>query len=294
MTQPVSGEDPGSESPAAGPMGAYGLRIEGLDGAVRLLHPSGADWKRVRIVRERGEPTTGRPLVSIGADRAELLLGSTRTIAVERLDGSVRLTAARDVSDEVVVHPYLAFPAAVFSRWNGREVFHAGVFGVGDKAWALMTPKGMGKSSTLGWLALHGYPVFSDDLLVLDGTTVHAGPRSIDLRQEAADRLGAGTRLEGIEGRERFRMELGPTPAEVTLGGVVFLEWGPDIELTRLPAAERLRRLFLNEGLSMGPVDPGAYVELAGLPAWELKRPPVWDSLRDATTMVLDAIADRG
>ena len=102
--------------------------------------------------------------------------------------------------------------AALAARWLRRESFHAGAVVVEGGAWAILGDKEAGKSSTLAHLALNGYTVLSDDVLVLERGSVFAGPRCIDLRAEPARRLGAREPLAVVGMRERFRIELGPAP----------------------------------------------------------------------------------
>ena len=99
------------------------------------------------------------------------------------------------VRPDELVHPYLAPAAAVIGRWLGRESVHAGAIAVDGRALGVVGARGAGKSSTLAWWALDGGEVLCDDLLVLDGRATFVGPRSIDLREDAADAArGRGAR----------------------------------------------------------------------------------------------------
>ena len=133
------------------------------------------------------------------------------------------------MSDQALVHPYLAPAAAVIARWLGREPFHAGAFALDGGAWGVLGEREAGKSSLLAWLSLQGRSVVCDDMLVVAGDTVFAGPRSVDLRRETAVRLGAGEELGMIGARERWRVGLPPIEPEVPLAGWVFLEWGDEV-----------------------------------------------------------------
>jgi hypothetical protein len=137
-----------------------------------------------------------------------------------------------------LVHPHLAPGAAVLARWLGRETLHAGAVLAGGGAWAMLGDRESGKSSTLDWLAAHGHPVLADDLLVLDGSDVLAGPRCIDLRADAAQRLGAGEPLGVVGTRERWRLRLGPLASSAPLRGWGILDWGDDVavEPVRAPS----------------------------------------------------------
>ena len=116
--------------------------------------------------------------------------------------------------------------------------------------------------------------IMSDDLLVLDGLDALAGPRCIDLRQETAAALEVGVPIGVVGSRERWRVHPGAVAPAVPLLGWIFLAWADTVAMVPLPPAERLARLFGHEALQMGPAQPAAYLDLAGLPAWELRRPP--------------------
>ena len=103
------------------------------------------------------------------------------------------------------MHPYLAPVALVMARWLGREGFHGGGIVAGGGVWGVLGDKTAGKSTTLAWLAREGVGVVSDDVLVIDGGTALAGPRSVDLREEAAERLGVGEPMGRVGQRERWR-----------------------------------------------------------------------------------------
>ena len=270
--------------------GAYGLRIEGLASAGFLQPCAPGEWPAVRLVRRTAENPPAPTVWRMDDDRAELTFGHGEGMVIDRATSSVAFTTRAPLSDDAVAHPYLVLPAAVFGRWAGREAFHAGSFVAGGRAWGVFGHKGYGKSSTLGWLAGAGYDVLTDDLVLLDGDTVLPGPRCVDLRAEASARLGVGAPLGVVGSRERFRLSL--PPAQPTpLAGLIFLAWGASVEVERLPAAEALSRLFQYEALEVGPVQTLAYLDLASLPAWELRRPRTWDSFAAATAALLEAVA---
>ena len=181
-------------------------------------------------------------------------------------------------TDAELVHPYLAAVAGIAGRWLGHEGFHAGGFVLGSQSWAVLGERGAGKSTTLACLARQGHAVVADDLLVLREGIALSGPRSIDLRRVAAERLDAGEALGVTGARERWRLAIGPVAAELPLAGWVFLEWGP-LELGRLTAPELLTRLvdaLIVPGL---PTRPDSLLELAALPAFVLVRPRGWEAV---------------
>jgi hypothetical protein len=166
------------------------------------------------------------------------------------------------------------------------ELFHASAFVADGGVWALLGDKGSGKSTTAAALAVHGCPIVCDDTLVISGTTAFAGPRCVDLRAEAARRLGIGRLLPGNGGRERWRVPLPAVEAGQVMRGWFFLSWGPATELRRLSAAESLRRLSAHRTWRSAAVDPHRLLDFAALPAWELRRPHHWSSMPEAVTLL--------
>jgi hypothetical protein len=133
--------------------------------------------------------------------------------------------------------------------------------------------------------------VFSDDVLVIDGATALAGPRSIDLRAEAARRLDAGEPIGHVGARSRWRLPLGMVEPELPLNGWITLEWGDEIAIRELRGAERLAALLPHRGVRLAPTEPGALLRLSTLPHLRLIRPRRWESLPDVTERLVDAIA---
>jgi hypothetical protein len=70
----------------------------------------------------------------------------------------------------------------------------------------------------------------------------------------------------------------------------VFLAWGDRLEAERVPPRETLRRLFGSLGVRLQPA-PDAFLELASLPAWEVRRPPGLEGLDEAAECVLATVA---
>jgi hypothetical protein len=271
------------------PRGAYGFRLDGVDGARRLLVSAPPEWPsltlRVRLGFDEG-----------GADRVDPDHASLRVhdgrVEIDRKRGEARFTVRRRPSPDALVHPHLAPVAAIAGRWIGRESFHAGAVVLGDGAWAVLGEKGSGKSSLLAWLALEGYRVLSDDLLIIDDRQqVLAGPRSIDLRTSAATRLGIGEPLGVIGTRERFRMAVGPVQSEVPLRGFIRLAWGDVPTVTPVPPAWRPAALAAQRTVRLAPRDPALLVELSALPMVELRRPREWGRAADAADQLLCALA---
>ncbi len=270
-----------------GDFGAYGLRIRGVAEAAPLLVSAPSDWPLYSVESRLGTASGGEFATD---EQARLLLRNGGEISIDRSAAEVVFTVPEPVSDQALVHPYLAPAAAVIARWLGREPFHAGAFALAGGAWGVLGEREAGKSSLLAWLSLQGRDVVCDDMLVVSGETVFAGPRSVDLRRETAERLGAGEELGVIGARERWRVVLPPVEPEVPLAGWVFLEWGEDVSVTPVEPGERLARLIHHRGVRLPPASHEALLGLAALPAWEVRRPPDWASLADSGERLLDVL----
>ena len=283
---PASAADPRDDS--GGSFGAYGLRLLGV-AASHLLVPAPAEWPTFELVRRVRRRPARAPLIS--DDRAVVVLGANSDIVIDRKQERAVFTTARQLSDDELVHPYLASVPAVVSPWLGRESFHAGAFVHDGGVWGLIGKRQAGKSTMLAWLAVNGHDVFADDVLVLAGATAFAGPRSVDLRTESAQRLGAGEPLGVIGSRERWRLTLGPVEPELPLRGWICLDWGESVEAVRMSGAQRLQRLASERALLVAPADPAVLVGLAALPCWELGRPRGWSSVSETGTRLLELVA---
>jgi hypothetical protein len=274
------------------PLGAYGLRVFGVT-ASHLLLDADPDWPSLELSNEVGEATDVAE--EVGRTHASLRLRSGGRITVRRADSDAkaRFVTPEPLSDEELVHPYLAPVAGVMAHWLGRESFHAGGFTLDGNVWGVIGDRFAGKSSTLALLSLRGHAIVADDLLVVDPETggVFGGPRSVDLRSEAAERLGAGENIGRAGARERWRLVLDPLPSALRLRGWIFLEWGDETEVTSVGGAERLGLLAAQRGLRVSPRDPGVFLELASLPCWKLRRPQDWSSLEPAVERLLATIA---
>ena len=257
--------------------GAYGIRLQGLEGAAELLVP--VDGRAPAYLVESFVRSPPPSPEHVDDDNAELRLRSGGRVLIDRRGASVRFEVPHALRPDELVHPYLAPAAGVIGRWLGRESVHAGALAVDGRALGLVGTREAGKSSTLAWLALAGTEVLCDDLLVLDGRTTFVGPRSIDLREDAAAQLGAGEAIGVTGARERWRLRLAPIGNHHDLVGFAFLTWGDEVSVRRLGVPERLERLVPQRGLRLGPARHDAVLELATLPAWEISRPRSWAAL---------------
>lgn len=268
------------------PVGAYGLTFTGVDGRALVPTPRDSVWPLVQVttsVRADSTPAGRR----IGPDSAELPLVDESWIFLDRESGRATVAGGSATPDELL-HPLLATAAVVFAWWHGRSAFHGGAFASAGRAWALLGDRGAGKSSTLAALAAAGVGVVTDDLLVVDGSNVFAGPRVLDLRPDMASELNASALT--VRAGARHRLELSQVPAELPLAGWVFLNWGRQTTLRRVAPGEWLERATAN--LNTVTERAPSLLGLAGLEAWELSRPRDLASLQPAVEK-LRALVER-
>ena len=270
--------------------GAYGLGVVGAIGAAAPLVAAAPGWPQLEIERQIGTASSHRSL--IGADRAEIALMAGDQLMIDRLPLRATFTTARPLSDEALVHPYLAPAAAVAGHWLGREAFHGGALVLEGGAWAVLGDKESGKSSLLAILAQQGLGIVADDALIVERELVFAGPRSIDLREEPARELDAGETIGIVGDRERWRLQLDPVEAANPVRGWVFLAWAESTDVTAVSAGRRLQRLLRYRMIKgLPPPDPAGMLELATLPAFQLSRPRSWSQLETAGSLLLAALA---
>lgn len=269
--------------------GAYGFELVGTNDAAAQLVEAAPDWPLLEIERRIGSAVPSRSFV--GADRAEIALAAGDRLAVQRNPLRATFTTAQPLSDEALVHPYLAPAAAIAGYWLGREAFHAGAFVLDGGIWAVMGNKEAGKSSLLAGLTRLGHGVFADDALILEGHIAFAGPRSIDLRKEPADELDAGDAIGTVGDRERWRLRLGQVPSTSRVSGWVFLSWGDSVELAPVPPGDRLHQLLGHRMIKgLPPPKPALMLALAALPAFRLSRPRNWSQLETAGSLLIDTL----
>ena len=272
------------------PLGAYGFRLSGVDAAARLLTRAELEWPEltlVAVIDDTEPPQHDR----VSARSAELVLRSGGWVGLDRATSHATYHLHHRPRAGDLLHPFLAPVAALAARWLGRESFHAGSVLIDGGAWAVLGDKEAGKSSTLAYLALGGHTVLSDDVVVLEGGSVFAGPRCIDLRAESAKRLGAGEPLGVVGMRERFRLELGPAPSAVPLRGFVTLDWGDELAIEPVRGSERLLALVPHRALLLETNAPADLLDFSSLPFLQFRRPRRWDSLKETTQRLVDALA---
>jgi hypothetical protein len=271
-------------------VGVYGLRVLGLDEARALLLPAPPDWPTLTVSSCVGVSPPGLEMVA--PDRAVLRLQTVGRIEIDWRVRHAAFTAPRELTHAELVHPYLAPVADLAAHWLGRESLHAGAVVVDGGAWAVLGDRGAGKSSLLASLALAGHGIVCDDALVLDEHgQAFAGPRSIDLRADAARQLGVGESLGVMGLRERHRLTVGPVSAVMPLRGFVVLAWDGQRAVQRVGPDRRLRELAAHRAVRIAPPDPARLIELSSLPMIELRRPRDWKRCAEAGDRLVDALA---
>ena len=273
-------------------LGAYGLRLGGLEGVASLLVPAEPEWPLLTIEHDTSDAVLD--VESLTPTRAELRLRTGGFLVVDGPSATARFETPSPLTDDALVHPYLAPAAAVMAEWHGRSCAHAGAFVHAGRVWAVLGEREAGKSSTLAWLASNGHAVVTDDVLVLDGDTAFAGPRAIDLRQEAAEELGVGRNLGRLGNRDRFRMELRPIESVLPFGGWVALEWADRPAVDPMPASQLLETILRQRVLRVAPAEPTAWLDLAGRRGWRFSRPRDWAALPAAIDLLFETLEHSG
>lgn len=262
--------------------GAYGFKMSIPGDLSGWLVQAPADWPQITLETLQEDPgELEEDEVFERFARFGQESGAVVTVAAE---GTATWRSTDPIPADSMLHPGLALIAATFSRWRQEESFHAGAFVNDGRAWALCGDRGTGKSSLLAAVAHRGLPVLADDLVVLRGPKVMAGPRAIDLRgpsPHTQDRELVPARYG-----DRVRLRLPACPPEAPLAGWILLSWGDALSMRPVPPSERLQRLAQQRYWLLPTNAPTAFMDAAVLPMFELTRPHGWDVI-DAT---LDAL----
>lgn len=277
-----------SPGPAKVP-GAYGLRIAGAPAGPGQLVEVPFDWPQITLAVEPAQ-CGASDSDYLDAREARLRLSAGGIVQLERPTGHTTFRVTDPPPPAALIHPLLASVGAVWAWWHGRDAFHAGAFVAAGGVWALLGDKGAGKSSLLAALHLAGLPIVCDDVLVLDGPTAFAGPRSIDLRADTARRLRLGTSLGVIGDRERWRVSLDPVAPSLPFQGWIRLRWEEGVALRPVRGAERLTELMRHRALNVPAPSPKMLLGLAELPVFELARPRDWGSTDEVLKRLLEAV----
>lgn len=261
-------------------VGAYGFVLMGLEGTSTWLNKAPDDWVDVAVRQRRG---SGVQATHIGQNDADVALIGGRSLRLRRTPPAVDYIATSRASPDLLVHPLLAPAAAVHARWQEWTPLHAGAFVSNGRAWLLAGPREGGKSTTLAALSVMGYPIVSDDLIVIRGGMAMAGPRSVDLREKGPFHDAQDLGLVGE--RRRFRLSLPPVAAETPVGGIISLTWSSSPEAK--PARVDDKAKVLRGSLPM-PISPQQMLSLLGLPIYEIARPE--GDLADTTELIEDTL----
>jgi hypothetical protein len=256
--------------------GAYGLRLEGLEGANELLLPVP---EHCPVLSVSDAPVAGPfDAETFGDGWAHIPLIDGHWASMTRDPLAVRWGGPVPPPPGDLVHPWLADPVAVASTWLGRLALHGGVVAGASGALGILGVREAGKSSLLAALAESGdVEVLADDLIVVDGEVVHAGPRCLDLRPATAARH-QGSPGQPSRGGSRWRMLLPPARHEVALRGFLVLEWGSCLQLTRESTTTGFATLLSQLSAPAEAVSPARVLGLSRYPVWRLTRPRTWES----------------
>jgi hypothetical protein len=262
-------------SPSPG-SGAYGLRLSGALERRYLIDLSDEiAWVSLSTRRQTGHTDPFEDFADESCARINLLNGYWADLRRDPAEAVFGTPSSED--DGTFTHPFLGAAAAIFAHWHGLEAYHGGAIVWDGAAIMLLGEKGAGKSTSMAWFASQGVPVLSDDLVVIRHGHVLTGPRCLDLRRQTTDALRLGARTEPVRG-ERDRLALAAAPASAPLRGFVVLTEG-DAELRDLRPTDRLRILQAFRSVSApGHSSPGM-LDVALLPAVELRRPLSLDGL---------------
>ena len=191
------------------------------------------------------------------------------------------------LSDDELIHPWLAPAAAALALQDGRLALHGGVLEVNGRSVALVGDRESGKSTLVAAAAMSGISVLTDDVVVVDDAhAVHAGPRCIDLREGSAAFFGARWTVLA-RGGTRQRMLLPQALPVVPLAAVVVLHWGEPITMTRLAAPARLQALLPHLASAQTAASFTRVLSLARVPVYALSRPREWRLLARTLADVL-------
>lgn len=245
---------------------AYGYRLEGAPAGPWLDLTGAEHWPVLRIEHD---PTPGAPHVAVEPE-------------------SLRVRRGPEVTDDHIPHPFLVWAILELAERRGVEVIHGGVVLGADGAWGVVGTKEMGKSTLLAECAARGLEVLSDDIVVVAGTRCFAGPRCLDLRRDAVE--DGAIAWQPVRMDSRARVTLPPAPAEAELRGFIHLSWGDELGIRSLPPAERLAGLAARRKQDGWPRDGTRVLDLALLPAFELRRPRDRELLGAGAAALAEAI----
>ncbi|GIJ50292.1 hypothetical protein Val02_71780 [Virgisporangium aliadipatigenens] len=160
--------------------GAFGFRLDPHLFGRRYLHTAAPDWPALEV--RVGDPPEGW---------REVFAGDGWAVRVRRGGEAVWWTGGAVHRPDSRVHPMLSLVVCAATLERGGDCLHAGAVHTPDGVVAVLAPSGGGKTSTMAYLAFEaGLDVLTDDHLNLRDGVAHAGPGCLDLRPDAAARLG--------------------------------------------------------------------------------------------------------
>ena len=277
-----------------GQRGVYGLTLED-EFPQKYLVRADSSWPLWKI---RWDTTQGSEVEAAHENVREewspnhaMLSANPGGYAVVDREAATTTLFLRDrPSDEALAHPYLSTTGIVCANWLGRTPFHAGAFVVDGRAWGVIGGREAGKSSTLMWLHSAGWPILTDDLLIVDGPMAYAGPRCLDLRESAARQFSSGRYLGVVGARERWRIDLPQLASIIPFGGWVRLEWGDEIKLAMEPLVHRMAALAMNRALLAPEANMSGMMDLLHFPMLAFTRTREWARMDQAMESLLTAI----
>lgn len=275
--------------------GAYGLRLRGLRTADHLLVDIDDKLPTCDVhTRARRSGAPAPPPEFEDDDGACVHLVDGGLLTATRSPLKVTFETPHVLDDAEVLHPYLAAAIGPLSRWLSRTCLHGAVIGEDGDAVLLLGDREAGKSTLAAYIATRGGPlaVLSDDVAVINGTDVYAGPSCIDLRPAAAAALGLDHPSRLARGDSRYRFDLLPRRSVARLVGALVLEWGPAPLLTEVGVAQRLPNLLPHCAVSSPERDAERLLALAELPVWRLSRPRDWLLMDRSAELVRAALTE--
>ncbi|GIJ52284.1 hypothetical protein Val02_91700 [Virgisporangium aliadipatigenens] len=263
-------------------VGAYGFRLDPAVFGRRYLHEAGTDWPALTV--RIGAPGRG------AHGWREAFSGEGWAVHTRPGSDEVSWSGEGQPDRDGLIHPLLALAVCAVTLERGGDCLHGGAVLTHDGVVAVLAPAGGGKTSTMAWLALRaGLEVFTDDHLNVRDGLAHAGPRCLDLRADAAQRLDLERGSRIVRGDERRRFELPPVRrASAPVVRTVVLAWGPRVRVEPVPPRERLGIVATHR--TAQPVDGNLAVPLAlaALPMVRLERPKTFDCMDEVAEAVLN------
>ncbi|MBV8781693.1 MAG: hypothetical protein JO353_09880 [Phycisphaerae bacterium] len=165
---------------------------------------------------------------------------------------------------EIVIEPDLSASESAVSDWvqssilsialhqRGLFVLHASAVVIEGRAVAFAGDVGQGKSTTASAFHAAGYPMLTDDLVVVDCAApqpmVLPGYPHVKLLNETAEHFGVDAKslkpLDSDQGKGIRRLSAGYHATPVPLGGICILEDAAQLSVAPMPPQFALRNLI--------------------------------------------------